>query len=139
MESAAMQKEQLLKNVERNDTLRVSPLRHHAELLIEARGLTVAYGERTVCGPLDFTLRQGECLALCGRNGSGKSSIIKLLMGENVPHTGTLRTASGLIVSYMPQDTSFCAETCSTTRGRMAGRDAVFDDSAQARLSARPV
>ena len=28
-------------------------------------------------------------------------------MGENVPHTGTLRTASGLMISYMPQDTSF--------------------------------
>ncbi|MEN6338699.1 MAG: ribosomal protection-like ABC-F family protein [Clostridiaceae bacterium] len=107
MESAAKQKEQLLKNVERNDTLRVTPLRHHAELLIEARGLTIAYGERTVCGPLDFTLKQGDRLALCGRNGSGKSSIIKLLMGENVPHTGTLRTASGLVISYMPQDTSF--------------------------------
>lgn len=107
MESAAKQKEQLLKNVERNDTLRVTPLRHHAELLIEARSLTIAYGERTVCGPLDFTLKQGERLALSGKNGSGKSSVIKLLMGENVPHTGTLRTASGLMISYMPQDTSF--------------------------------
>ena len=108
-ENAAKEKEKLLKDIERNDTLKITPLRHHADLLVEALDLSIAYGERTVCGPLDFTIRQGERIALSGKNGSGKSSILKLLMGEPVPHTGTLRTASGLIVSYMPQDTSFLA------------------------------
>ena len=106
-ENAAKEKEKLLKDVERNDTLKITPVKHHADILVEALNLSIAYGERTVCGPLDFTIRQGERVAISGKNGSGKSSIIKLLMGEPVPHTGMLRTASGLIVSYMPQDTSF--------------------------------
>ena len=110
-ESAAKEKEKLLKDLERNDTLKVTPLRHHAEILVEALDLSIAYGERTVCGPLNFTLRQGERAALMGRNGSGKSSIVKLLTGEEIPHTGTLRTASGLVISYMPQDTSFLRGT----------------------------
>ena len=110
-ESAAKEKETLLKNLERNDTLKITPLLHHADLLVEALGLIVAYNERTVCGPLDFSLRQGERLALTGRNGSGKSSILKLIAGESIPHTGRLRTASGLILSYMPQDTSFLSGT----------------------------
>lgn len=110
-ESAARDKEQLLKNIERNDTLRVTPLRHHADILVEALDLSIVYGERTVCGPLNATLRQGERAALVGKNGSGKSSVVKLLMGEAIPHTGTLRTASGLVVSYMPQDTSFLKGT----------------------------
>lgn len=110
-ESAAKEKEALLKNLERNDTLRITPLRHHADLLVEAFDLSIAYGERIVCGPLDFALRQGERLSLTGRNGSGKSSILKLLAGEEIPHTGRLRTASGLILSYMPQDTSFLSGT----------------------------
>ena len=110
-ENAAKEKEQLLKNLERNDTLKITPLRHHAEILVEALDLSIAYGERTVCGPLNFTIRQGERAALSGKNGSGKSSIVKLLMGEAIPHTGTLRTASGLVVSYMPQDTSFLTGT----------------------------
>jgi len=106
-ETAAKEKESLLKDLERSDTLTVTPLWHHADILAEARGLTVAYGERPVCGPLDFTLRRGERVALVGRNGSGKSSVVRLLAGEPVPHTGTIRLASGLVVSYMPQDTSF--------------------------------
>ncbi len=110
-ENAAKEKEKLLKDLERNDTLKVTPLRHHSDILVEALGLSIAYGERTVCGPLDFTLRQGERIALCGKNGSGKSSIVKLLTGEDIPHTGSLRLASGLIVSYMPQDTSFLQGT----------------------------
>ncbi len=110
-ENAAKEKEQLLKNLERNDTLKITPLRHHADILVEALDLSVIYGERTVCGPLNFTLRQGERTALSGKNGSGKSSIVRLLMGESIPHTGTLRTASGLVVSYMPQDTSFLTGT----------------------------
>jgi lincosamide and streptogramin A transport system ATP-binding/permease protein len=110
-ENAAKEKEKLLKDVERNDTLKITPLRHHADLLVEALNLSIAYGERTVCGPLDFTIRQGERIALSGKNGSGKSSIVKLLLAEEIPHTGTLRTASGLIISYMPQDTSFLQGT----------------------------
>jgi len=106
-ENAAKEKEKLLKDLERNDTLKVTPLRHHADILAEALDLSIAYGERTICGPLNFTLRQGERAALLGKNGSGKSSIVKLLTGGDIPHTGTFRTASGLIISYMPQDTSF--------------------------------
>ena len=110
-QSAAKEKEKLLKDIERNDTLKVTPLRHHADILLEASDLSIVYGERVVTNPLNFTLRQGERAALLGKNGSGKSSIVKLLMGEAIPHTGTLRLASGLIVSYMPQDTSFLSGT----------------------------
>ena len=106
-ESAVKEKEKLLNNIERNDTLKITPLIHHADVLAEALDLAIVYDGRTVCGPLNFTLRQGQRIALSGKNGSGKSSVVRLLMGEAVPHTGRLRTASGLIVSYMPQDTSF--------------------------------
>lgn len=112
-DNAAKEKEKLLKDIERNDTLKITPLRHHAEILAEAIDLSICYGGRVITDPLNFTLRQGERAALTGKNGSGKSSIVKLLMGEDIPHTGTLRTASGLILSYMPQDTSFLRGTVS--------------------------
>lgn len=105
-ENAAKEKEQLLKNIERNDALRAAPLTHHADLLVEARKLVIRYGERAVTMPLDFVVRRGERLALTGKNGAGKSSVVRLLMGESIAHDGVLRTASGLRISYLPQDTS---------------------------------
>ena len=43
---------------------------------------------------------------LDGKNGAGKSSLLKLLLGEPAEYRGTIRTGSGLILSYVPQDTS---------------------------------
>ena len=45
-------------------------------------------------------------MALIGRNGCGKSSAIKLLLGNNMTHTGDLRIGSNLKISYVSQDTS---------------------------------
>ena len=44
--------------------------------------------------------------ALSGKNGCGKSSLIRLILGEDVPHTGELYRAGGLKISYISQDTS---------------------------------
>ncbi len=106
-QNAIEEKEALLKDVEYNSPLVLRPLIHHAKRLIEARGLCVRYGEREVFGGLDFTVEPGDRVALTGRNGSGKSSVVKLMNGEDIPHGGELRLASGLVVSYVPQDTSF--------------------------------
>ena len=82
------------------------------ELDSSAEGLTVQFdhvtfaynrGSSPVLENIDFTAEPGQTTAIIGPTGSGKSSIIKLLCGEDVPHTGTLKTASGLVVSYIPQ------------------------------------
>lgn len=49
----------------------------------------------------------GNGMALVGRNGSGKSSLLRAALGEEIPHTGLFSLASGLVVSYVPQDASF--------------------------------
>jgi peptide/nickel transport system ATP-binding protein len=48
---------------------------------IALRGLAVAVGERTLLGPLDFELRAGECLAIVGESGAGKSLATQALLG----------------------------------------------------------
>ena len=106
-QTAVEEKQALLQNVERVDSLQLTPAVYHTNCLAEARALSVQYGTEPVCTNVSFTVCAGQRIALCGRNGSGKSSILKLLAGEELPHTGLLRTGSGLIVSCVPQDTSF--------------------------------
>ena len=60
-----------------------------------------------ICGPVTFSVNKGDRLILGGRNGSGKSSLLKLMTGGPIEHEGKLSTGSGLIISYVPQDTSF--------------------------------
>ena len=110
-EKALEEKQGLLQNREMVEALKLSPLTHHAKRLVSCGELTLWYGDRRVCGPLSFSLEQGERAALEGRNGSGKSSLLKLLLGQDIRREGKLFLASGLRISYVPQDTTFLRGT----------------------------
>ena len=103
-QKAIEEKSALLKNAETAEDLRVTPLLHYADPLVLFQDVEIRYGGRTVCGPLTFAVRQGERVALDGGNGAGKSSLLKLLCGQDIPHAGQVRRAPGLVVSYVPQD-----------------------------------
>lgn len=105
-QSAVDDKEKLLKNIERNENLAIHPEVFRTQRLLELRGLSVAYGDREVFAGLNMELLCGERVALTGPNGCGKSSILKLIKGENIPHDGVVRVGTGLVISYVPQDTS---------------------------------
>ena len=112
-QQAIEQKSGLLKNVETAENLKLFPLSYFTDTLLSFSDVKVFYGEKAVCDPVTFTLRSNDRLALDGRNGSGKSSLLKLLVGEQIEHTGTITTGSGLIISYVPQDTSHLKGTLS--------------------------
>ena len=103
-EKALEEKSALLKNVERADTLKISPLAHHSRTLAQFSEAAVRYDGKPACAPVSFEIDQGERLALIGKNGGGKSSLLKLLLGQVPAHTGTLTLALGLVISYVPQD-----------------------------------
>ena len=56
---------------------------------------------------MSFTLEQGDRVALIGKNGSGKTSLLRLLTDGTVPYVGEMHKASGLVISLVPQDISF--------------------------------
>lgn len=102
----AEQKSGLLKNVETTAELKLTPLIYHKQELVSFSNAAPAYDGTPVCAPVSFRVQQGDRIALDGRNGSGKSSLLKLLCGGEIPHHGTVTVSSGLLVSYVPQDTS---------------------------------
>lgn len=102
-ERAIEQKSALLKNIEVESPLKLMPLSYRSERLVNFSDVVPYYGERAVCAPLSFPVGRGERIALEGRNGCGKSSILKLLCGEDIAHTGRIEKGSGLVISYVPQ------------------------------------
>lgn len=106
-EAAVQEKETLLRNVEKTPELELRPLLHPKKRLVELGDVTVDYGGGAVFSPVTLSLFQGDRVALVGRNGAGKSSLLKLLAGEDIPHKGSLSMAPNLAVSVVPQDASF--------------------------------
>ena len=125
-ERAAEEKGKLLKNVEKVGELKLTPLVHPKKVLAEVRHGTVRYGEKVVCRDIAFTLRQGERLALSGRNGAGKSSVLKTLCGLSEALAGEIAIAPNLIVSYVPQSTEGLRGTLREFIGRTNLNETLF-------------
>jgi lincosamide and streptogramin A transport system ATP-binding/permease protein len=105
-QSAIEEKSQLLKNIESTEHLKISQLPYHKHQLAELLHVSVYYGDKPVCDDISFAIEQGDRIALSGKNGSGKSSLIKLICGEELAYTGECRRGSQLRISYVSQDTS---------------------------------
>lgn len=105
-QKAVEEKSKLLRNAESAELLKINPLAYHSDTLVSFSETAVFYEGCQVCGPLTFKVRGRERVILNGRNGSGKSSLLKLLLKAPIDYTGTVTIGSGLVISYVPQDTS---------------------------------
>lgn len=106
-QAAIEEKSKLLKNIERSDDLKIFQTPFHTKRLVQLLDVAISYDGTPVCSGVSFDIQLGDRVVLQGANGSGKSSIIKLICGENIPYTGQLRIGSGLKISLVTQDTAF--------------------------------
>ncbi len=67
-------------------------------------GLSLAFGTHVLLDKADFSLEAGERVCLIGRNGTGKTTLMRLIQGEMQADEGDLRKKDGLIVSYLSQE-----------------------------------
>lgn len=116
---AIEEKSGLLKNLETAEALKIAPLPYFSDTLVCFSNAAPVFNGNNVCQPVSFEVKQGERIVLDGKNGSGKTSLLKLLVGQPIGHCGTIAVGSGIILSYVPQDTSmlngFLSEFAETT------------------------
>lgn len=104
IESKIDMKSELLKNLETTSSLKLPVLKFHSTRLLSVRNLSVSYDDRTVCSGVSFDINEGEIIALSGKNGCGKTSIIRLICGEDIDHSGEIVINRQLKISRIAQD-----------------------------------
>ena len=108
------EKEGLLQDIERTLDLKLFPQTHHKNTLVNMKEYSLRYtdAKNPIFEKLTFAICQGERIALSGKNGCGKSSLIKMILQKtgfehiamDIKETGVCETASGLTISYVGQE-----------------------------------
>ena len=75
--------------------------------LLHAAGLSLSFGSRTVFDGLTLTIEENERVGLVGVNGSGKSSLMRMLARASLPDRGEVQLRRGARVTYLPQEPEF--------------------------------
>ncbi len=83
--------------------LRFPPAPRSGDYPIIADNLGKAYGDHQVFDHATFTIKRGEKVAFVGKNGEGKSTLVKCIMGE-IPFTGTLKIGHNIKIGYFAQN-----------------------------------
>jgi len=81
------------------------PAPHSGIIVVEARELVKNYGEKNVLNKIDFTLEKGESVAFVGRNGEGKSTFSRIIVGD-LDYEGYFRLGHQVSVGYFAQNQS---------------------------------
>jgi len=89
---------------ERKSTLRLPTPRRSADVPLTARGLAVTYGADTVLSDVDFYAGRGDRVVVIGRNGAGKSSLLRCLAGEQKPTRGEVVIGVNVSIGYFAQE-----------------------------------
>ena len=83
--------------------LKFPPAPHSGTITVEAQHLTKRYGDNVVLEDIDLTIKRGEKVAFVGKNGEGKSTLVKCIM-EQIPYDGTLKLGHLVKIGYFAQN-----------------------------------
>ncbi len=71
--------------------------------MISVNGLTVEFSARTLFNDVSFVINENDKIALMGKNGAGKSTMMKIIAGEQKPNRGSIQCAEDTVIAYLPQ------------------------------------
>lgn len=105
IEKSIEEKNSLLKNIDRNDNLKMVPIIAKKNLLVLAEEFQIKYDNKAIFNKVSFEVKNGDRIAITGKNGIGKSSILKLILGKSIDFNGDFKVANDLKISYVSQST----------------------------------
>ena len=71
--------------------------------MISIQGLKVEFGSQALFAGVSFVVNKRDKIALVGKNGAGKTTMLRILAGEQQPTDGTVARQSDLTIGYLPQ------------------------------------
>ncbi|MEB3236970.1 MAG: energy-dependent translational throttle protein EttA [Candidatus Sericytochromatia bacterium] len=83
--------------------MHIPATRRLGNLVVEAKGLTKAYGDKLLFENLDFELPPGGIVGVIGANGAGKTTLMRMIMGQEQPDAGALRVGDSVELAYVDQ------------------------------------
>ena len=107
IDRAIEDKASLMKDLEKSEKLKIVSNDSRAGTLLRFKDVCLYYGEKEVVNNLSFSLNKGDRVILKGKNGSGKSTVLKLIEGKEIKHEGEVYISPNLKISSIPQDASF--------------------------------
>ena len=108
----------------------------HGDEVLGLRNLSKAYGDKHLFEGISLKVEGGERIALIGDNGTGKSTLIKMIVGELYPDDGRIRTGPQVREAYLPQIIHFDHPDWNLVENMMAAKKGLSAQSARNRLAA---
>ena len=71
--------------------------------MIQVEQLSKSYGDRLLFQDVSFSIAEGEKCGLIAANGTGKTTLLRIITGEETPDSGTITTRKDLRIAYLPQ------------------------------------
>ena len=71
--------------------------------VLQLRGLTKSFGDRTLFSDIYLRVEPGERIALLGENGTGKTTLLNMIVGSERPDSGSIRLGPSVVTAYLPQ------------------------------------
>ena len=114
---------------------RFSTAEFHGDEVLGIRGLAKSYGDKHLFDSITLKVEGGERIALIGDNGTGKSTLIKMIMGELYPDDGRIKLGPQAKPAYLPQIIHFDHPDWNLVENMMASKRGLSAQSARNRLA----
>jgi len=85
------------------EEIKIPPGPRLGRLVVEAAGLTKGFGDRVLMENLSFSLPQGGIVGVIGPNGVGKTTLMEMIIGHELPDAGTIKIGETVQISYVDQ------------------------------------